>query len=181
MLPVHGVYFGAYSAALILVVFLHSCVLRGYSSPLLCRGQPLSITFVPICNLTIHPPPCPRRADCCLYRGPLSCPALLPSPRSTQLTMAFGIRNVPDRLKALKEFSRILARPAPSTGTEPASAGGLSGGAGVAGEEGTGPSASSSASVVAILELQNPESGLLASASRTFIKCAVFFVAFDIL
>eukprot|EP00752_Nemacystus_decipiens_P009755 g8712.t1 len=82
-----------------------------------------------------------------------------------KLTMAFGIRNVPDRLKALREFSRIMAKP---TEAVPA----VEGANGDGGEEGVGGSSlpSRSSSVVAILELQNPESGLLASASRTFIK-----------
>ena len=85
--------------------------------------------------------------------------------------MAFGIRNVPDRLKALREFSRILAKP---TESAPA-AEGLSGNVGVGrAEERTGVSSSSISSVVAILELQNPESGLLASASRAFIKWVTF-------
>lgn len=88
--------------------------------------------------------------------------------------MAFGIRNVPDRLKALKEFRRILAAPAVPEETEPA-AERLSGDTAVG-----GGSSSPTSSVLAILELQNPESGLLASASRTFIKCvrlhSVFFV-----
>ncbi|CAM9809382.1 unnamed protein product [Pylaiella littoralis] len=84
-----------------------------------------------------------------------------------KLTMAFGIRNVPDRLKALKEFRRIMATP--SLATEPESAEQAEGGGG----DGRSSSASSStpaSSVVAILELQDPESGLLASASRAFIR-----------
>ncbi|CAM9486623.1 unnamed protein product [Ectocarpus fasciculatus] len=76
-----------------------------------------------------------------------------------KLTMAFGIRNVPDRPKALREIRRIMAAPAPDSGAQ-----------GATGEaDGAGGRASSS-SVVAILELQDPESGLLATASRAFIK-----------
>ena len=37
-------------------------------------------------------------------------------------------------------------------------------------EAGVGAGAGHSSAVVAILELQNPESGLLASASRAFIR-----------
>ena len=92
-------------------------------------------------------------------------PCLLPSVFS-QLTMAFGIRNVPDRLKALKEFRRILAAPAPAD-VEPAEVE-LSEDPGAGGLSSLSPPSSSS--VLAILELQNPETGWLASASRTFIK-----------
>ncbi|CBN73982.1 Ubiquinone/menaquinone biosynthesis methyltransferase ubiE, putative [Ectocarpus siliculosus] len=76
-----------------------------------------------------------------------------------KLTMAFGIRNVPDRSKALEEIRRIMATPALDAGAQGATedAGGAGGHA-------------SSSSVVAILELQDPESGLLASATRAFIK-----------
>lgn len=73
--------------------------------------------------------------------------------------MAFGIRNVPDRSKALREIRRIMATPALDVGAQGATED--AGGAG--GQE-------PSSSVVAILELQDPESGLLASASRAFIK-----------
>ncbi|CAM9225519.1 unnamed protein product [Scytosiphon promiscuus] len=85
-----------------------------------------------------------------------------------KLTMAFGIRNVPDRLEALREFRRIMATPAPEPlSTEPLSTaeGGLTERGGAAEAE-----AAKSSSVVAILELQDPETGLLASASRAFIK-----------
>lgn len=80
--------------------------------------------------------------------------------------MAFGIRNVPDRLKALREFRRIMAKPSPPT------ASGVAEEAGGKGEkEGSSLSSSPSASsVVAILELQDPELGFVASASRAFIK-----------
>ncbi|CAM9253782.1 unnamed protein product, partial [Discosporangium mesarthrocarpum] len=74
--------------------------------------------------------------------------------------MAFGIRNVPDRSLALSEIRRIMA-----TGT----------GDGAATGEG-GPSCPAGGSwrrgesVVAILELQEPRSGLLAPLARGFIK-----------
>eukprot|EP00903_Cladosiphon_okamuranus_P020915 g19207.t1 len=82
-----------------------------------------------------------------------------------KVTMAFGIRNVPDRLKALKEFRRILAAPSPAQAETEQAAEGLGGDAAVG-----GGAPSQTSSVLAILELQNPESGLLASASRAFIK-----------
>lgn len=87
--------------------------------------------------------------------------------------MAFGIRNVPDRLKALKEIRRIIAAPQPRPVATPDDTGehstsdrqeekGASGGGARAG--------SGEGSVVAILELQDPESGILSSMARMFIK-----------
>ncbi|CAM9383295.1 unnamed protein product [Hapterophycus canaliculatus] len=87
-----------------------------------------------------------------------------------KLTMSFGIRNVPDRLKALREFRRIMATPTltePPT-IEPRSE--VEGAAKERGGAGDSDVAMGSSSVVAIMELQDPETGLLASASRAFIK-----------
>lgn len=86
--------------------------------------------------------------------------------------MAFGIRNVPNRLKALKEFRRIMVsyqEGIAEDNQEVPAAGAVIGeedGAQDHGERdrrGVG-------SIVAILELQNPESGFLAFASRGFVK-----------
>ncbi len=110
------------------------------------------------------------------YRIALPLPLFVAATPLLQITMAFGIRNVPDRLKALKEFRRILATPSQPAGSssEPSE----SGPAGGNGDAETGENAKAmaeaggaSSSVLAILELQDPESGLLAAASRAFIKC----------
>lgn len=96
--------------------------------------------------------------------------------------MAFGIRNVPDRFKALREFRRIMAVDEQAALASPPTAGEscVSSNEGDGGDESesscsaelTGKEAgvSGGSSVVAILELQNPESGILAFASRAFIR-----------
>lgn len=75
--------------------------------------------------------------------------------------MAFGIRNVPDRSKALREFRRIMATDSPSTEGK------------TKGDPDTDGDNEKGSSVVAILELQNPESGVVAAVSRAFIRCAL--------
>lgn len=83
--------------------------------------------------------------------------------------MAFGIRNVPDRLAVLKEIKRVLASSrAESVPASPGDEHATGGESSVA--TGGRRAAAARSSVVAILELQDPESGILAFASRAFVK-----------
>ncbi|CAM9912078.1 unnamed protein product [Choristocarpus tenellus] len=84
----------------------------------------------------------------------------IPSGSVDKLTMSFGIRNVPDRPKALREIRRVMAThdtPSGNSRNPPAGAG-------------TGGGGTIEGSVVAILELQEPQTGFIAQLAKGFIK-----------
>lgn len=95
--------------------------------------------------------------------------------------MAFGIRNVPDRRKALREIRRVLSVAQPTSaaasrgkrrrGARPSRrASGDGPGDGEVSEGGGTGAGGERRSVVAILEVQDPESGLLMYAARAFVR-----------